>query len=247
MPKIVSRKEAIEKNLKRYYTGNPCERDHFSERLVSSRACIDCSRIHEKNYLQTENGKERKRLKQKKYRDNNLKKVRESDRKRSKTNEYKSRVKDYNTLDYVKEKRRLYNKSYRAENLEKLRENDRLYGKTVRRKNPNHKLKENIRRRILLALNAKDTKKTKPIEVLLGCKIIDYKKYIEKLFYPNPLTGEKMSWKNHTLKGWHLDHIDPIDNFDLSNLSEQKKAFHFTNTQPLWWFENLKKGKSRST
>ena len=51
-----------------------------------------------------------------------------------------------------------------------------------------------------------------------------------------------MTWSNHSLKGWHIDHIKPLSKFDLEKESEQKKAFNYKNCQPLWAFENLEKG-----
>ena len=40
---IISRKEAKEKGLKRYFTGKPCPNGHISERLVSNHGCIRCN------------------------------------------------------------------------------------------------------------------------------------------------------------------------------------------------------------
>lgn len=45
--KIISRKEAMERGLKRYFTGNPCKRGHVDERVVSGRRCGICSRMNE--------------------------------------------------------------------------------------------------------------------------------------------------------------------------------------------------------
>lgn len=53
-----------------------------------------------------------------------------------------------------------------------------------------------------------------------------------------------MSWSNWE-KGdemWHIDHIRPLDSFDLGDFSQLKEACHYTNLQPLWQNENLKKG-----
>jgi hypothetical protein len=50
-----------------------------------------------------------------------------------------------------------------------------------------------------------------------------------------------MTWKNHTVFGWHIDHVRPCCAFDLTKPEDQKKCFHHTNLQPLWWHENLAK------
>lgn len=40
--KLISRQEAIDKKLTRYFTGKPCKHGHIAERLLSNRTCIDC-------------------------------------------------------------------------------------------------------------------------------------------------------------------------------------------------------------
>jgi hypothetical protein len=50
-----------------------------------------------------------------------------------------------------------------------------------------------------------------------------------------------MNWNNYGVKGRHIDHIKPVSKFDLTKEEEIKKCFHYTNLQPLWWDENLKK------
>jgi hypothetical protein len=52
-----------------------------------------------------------------------------------------------------------------------------------------------------------------------------------------------MSWENHSFKGWHLDHIKPISTFNLIDIEEQKKCFHYTNFRPLWYKDNLSRPK----
>ena len=93
---IISRKEAKQKNLKRYFTGKPCLRNHIAERLVSTKSCIECNKIHEKKYYSTPYGKSKRAEKDKRYKINNIEKIRERDRKRSKTLQYKTRAKEYN-------------------------------------------------------------------------------------------------------------------------------------------------------
>ena len=41
---IISRKNAISVGLNRYFTNKNCKNGHLSERLVSSKVCVECSR-----------------------------------------------------------------------------------------------------------------------------------------------------------------------------------------------------------
>ena len=50
-----------------------------------------------------------------------------------------------------------------------------------------------------------------------------------------------MTWNNHGLYGWHIDHIKPVSKFNLLDLEEQRRAFHYTNLQPLWALDNIRK------
>jgi hypothetical protein len=73
----------------------------------------------------------------------------------------------------------------------------------------------------------------------LGCTIADFVKYIERQFQPG------MFWENHGAPkeegGWHLDHIKPLASFDLTDRKQLLEAVYFTNLQPLWQRENLRK------
>lgn len=72
----------------------------------------------------------------------------------------------------------------------------------------------------------------------LGCSLDFLQAYIENKFI------DDMSWNNYGQFGWHIDHIIPINSFDLTKEEEQKKAVHYTNLQPMWWRENIIKGKN---
>ena len=71
---------------------------------------------------------------------------------------------------------------------------------------------------------------------LIGCTIAELKTYLEKQFEID------MHWKNHSIKGWHIDHIKPCASFDLTDPEQQKACFHFSNLQPLWAKDNYSKG-----
>jgi hypothetical protein len=71
----------------------------------------------------------------------------------------------------------------------------------------------------------------------LGCSIDEFKKHIESQFV------EGMSWDNQGK--WHIDHIVAIkyrDGGNLPTVEEILARLHYTNTQPLWREDNLKKG-----
>lgn len=69
----------------------------------------------------------------------------------------------------------------------------------------------------------------------LGCSIEELKQHLESKFQPG------MNWQNHSKTGWHIDHIKPLSYFDLTVREELLKACHYTNLQPLWAIDNLKK------
>lgn len=68
----------------------------------------------------------------------------------------------------------------------------------------------------------------------LGCTIAELMLHLEKLFQPG------MSWDNYS--DWHIDHRSPLAKFDLTDPTQCREACHFSNLQPLWAADNLKKG-----
>jgi hypothetical protein len=72
----------------------------------------------------------------------------------------------------------------------------------------------------------------------LGCSIDQLKQHLEGQFSPG------MTWDNWSPSGWHVDHINALANFNLSDPVELKKACHYTNLQPLWASKNCSKGKN---
>ena len=89
-----------------------------------------------------------------------------------------------------------------------------------------------LRRRLRSALKG-NTKKGSAVK-LLGCSVAQLKFHIEGKFQ------ERMSWDNWG--EWHIDHVVPLSFFDLTNEQQLASACHYTNLQPLWADENIRKG-----
>jgi len=103
------------------------------------------------------------------------------------------------------------------------------YQKT--KNNPVYKLRRNLRTRFYHAL--KNNSKHSSVTKLVGCSIENLWQYLESQFQPG------MTRENYGL--WHIDHIKPCASFDFSDPEQQKQCFHYTNLQPLWAKDNLKK------
>lgn len=153
---------------------------------------------------------------------------------RIKMNEYARKRKDKRKQYNIENRKSIseYNKKYYTDNKEMFQENYKKYLK----ENINFRITHNLRVRINDALknNYKNTSSTD----LLGCSLDEYRNYLESKF------DDKMTWENYG-KGnyWEIDHIKPCSSFDLSNEEEQKKCFHYTNTQPLPIIENQIKNR----
>lgn len=115
----------------------------------------------------------------------------------------------------------------------------RAYYRDRRAADPSFSVKSNLYRRINHALNG--TAKTDSTMLLIGCTVAELVVHIESQWLPD------MSWENYALDGWHIDHIRPCASFDLLDPEQQRECFHYTNLQPLWAEDNLRKGACTPT
>lgn len=199
----------------------------------------------------------------KKYRENNKDKITEKKRLYNSSPEAKqkslercrryrsnpeSKAKEIarNSTPEAKKKKAEYKKKYREANRELLNEKQREYIKKpevkIRHKermttDPQYALAWNGRHRRRKALNAQSATKIFSYNESLGCTPEFFKSYIESLFL------EGMSWENYGAgkDKWHLDEIRPCASFDLTDPEQYKECFHYTNCQPLWSEDNVKK------
>lgn len=190
-------------------------------------ACKDCLRVDNRNYYINNREKESQR-KKKQYK-------RDSDKIIAQQLEYYNKNKDYRS-QWVKDKRKAkpevfkeYGRKYRSDN----RESVNSYHLNRRKTDILYKLKCVLRNRLLEALKYKTWNKNTNFSKYIGCTLEELKLYLENQFQPS------MTWENHSKTGWHIDHIVPLDSAKTEE--ELYKLCHYTNLQPLWAIDNLRK------
>jgi hypothetical protein len=70
---------------------------------------------------------------------------------------------------------------------------------------------------------------------LIGLSKEQFTAYLEQHFLPG------MTWDNYGMHGWHIDHVRPCASFDLTDPTQVRECFHFSNLRPLWARDNWKK------
>lgn len=143
----------------------------------------------------------------------------------------------YNGGSNGKEKKAAYMKiwgvGYRLTHKQKINKRMGEYHKNRYAKDLQYRLRVILRSR----LNDSLKKKTKVGSFVrdLGCTIPELISYLEEKFQNG------MAWENHSISGWHIDHKIPLDFYDLTNRQQFLQACHYTNLQPMWAEENIRK------
>lgn len=114
------------------------------------------------------------------------------------------------------------NRSHRAE-----------YRRKRRLLDPKYRLRDYLSGRIRKALKGM-AKSIKTVN-LIGCSVDELWLHLEQKFKAG------MSRDNYG-RVWHVDHIIPCVSFDLIDPEQQKRCFNFTNLQPLFASDNIRKG-----
>lgn len=208
----------IEKSLDDFYY-------HKNVNRYDSR-CLECNKEYLKQYY-TKN-KEKILNRSILYYDMNTEKVlnKIKEYRKNNTELIKKRRNDY----YLKNSEKIIKKTqkWREENREKRNKTER----ERRKKDPQHKLIHYLRVRTNFFLKKKNSNKNEKFLKILGCSPEFLKEYIESKF------TEGMSWDIFGTK-IHIDHIIPLSS--ANTREEICKLCHYTNLQPLWAQDNLKK------
>lgn len=148
------------------------------------------------------------------------------------TSEFWGRL-EYSMYPQCKKKLNKQVNNYYHRNREKVIRANARYAKSRREIDPNYNLTIILRQRLGKAI--KGGYKAGSAVRDLGCSIEEFRVYIESKFQPG------MNWNNLTRNGWHIDHIKPLSSFNLEDPEQFKQATHYTNLQPLWAEDNLRK------
>lgn len=133
---------------------------------------------------------------------------------------------------------------YRSNNPEKIKAmkdawkaQNPNYRKDKYQRDIQHRIAEKIRtktRKILLGM-IKDQDRCM---AFLGTNTALFRKHIESQFTAG------MSWDNYGKDGWTLDHVIPLNMYDLTKPKEYAKATNYKNTRPLWAKQNQSRSKN---
>lgn len=206
------------------YTGKPCKKhpELLGLRVSANGTCVQCSRDACRargEKVRRESGIKPRKL----YSPEQAKaRIRERDAKR---NAERRKCEHYAAAQV--ERKRLWREKNKDHHLAVSRE----YERRQRETNIQRRLSKNLRHRLRKAMLGE----TRGVSAVrdLGMSIPMFRKYIESRFQPD------MSWENYGK--WHLDHIQPLASFDLTDADQARAACHYSNIQPLWAEENQRK------
>lgn len=128
-------------------------------------------------------------------------------------------------IDYINAK------IYHYENIDRYRKVVRDYRKKRMNNDSEFKLLCNMRTRLNIAFKKRNWKKDSITSKLVGGTVQEVVVHIQSKF------KEGMNWNNYGK--WHVDHIIPLCSAKSSE--EMANLCHFSNLQPLWAKENIRK------
>jgi hypothetical protein len=133
-----------------------------------------------------------------------------------------------------KEWYRQYAQQYYQDNMNKIKQRVKENFNSRLNTDIGFKVLQRCRKRIWDAVKRK-TKSKRTIE-LIGCTADKLIEHLESQF------KDGMTWENYG--EWHIDHIKPCAKFDFSKESDQRECFRYTNLQPLWAKDNMRKSST---
>ena len=149
--------------------------------------------------------------------------------KRSKTGYFKTCNDCWKPIEWNNDKQLMAGKKYALNNRDKLKQKWKNDSKKI-----NRIIRKRLNCRIKDALFSMHSTKIHKTNKYIGCDINYMKKWFEFHF------KDGIGW--HNFREWHIDHVIPCSNFDLSKDEDQYKCFNWKNLRPCMANENIKKG-----
>lgn len=131
----------------------------------------------------------------------------------------------------IYERQLAYHRKWSKDNKEHVNS----YIKNRRDSDPNVKIASILRTRIREAL--KKNRKCSKSLILVACSVDQLWEHLER-----SKTWDRKMTRENLGSYWHIDHIIPCAEFDLTDSEEQKRCFHYANLRPLKKEDNWKKG-----
>lgn len=142
----------------------------------------------------------------------------------------RKKKKYYENIELSREINRIAKKEKRDKDRIGINIKRRVYYRYKMQTDPLFKLKKNVRNRIWSY--TKYNGKSKTTFEIVGLTAEELKIYLENQFI------DGMNWENYGT--WHIDHIIPLDS--AVNEKELYNLCYYTNLQPMWGNENIRKG-----
>lgn len=191
-------------------------------------------RHREKSAAYAQKNKESQALKKAAYAQANREKIRVYQAAYRKDNREKMSALDKTYRAKNSEQLRIRSADYRAKNIQKIATYLAEYQKARLKADPLFRLASSLRCRMRLAFKSQRAEKTRATLDLVGCTKEELRQHLASQF------RDGMTLENHG-KVWHIDHIRPCASFDLSDPNQVTLCFHYSNLQPLFAGENLRK------
>jgi len=196
-----------------------------------TKKCLDCYSKYDIEYRQDPENKKHRKEYLEVYNVENKELIQTAHRNWYLKNQEEQKVKSAEWRFNNPEKKKENDRQYRLNNPEKVNEYKKRWANKKYKEDNVYKVKSSLRARVRCFVKYK---KSKPTSEIIGCSWEMLVEHIEKQFQNG------MTWENHSKFGWHIDHIIPLST--AKSVDDLHKLNHYTNLQPLWWDENLKKG-----
>lgn len=238
---IITREEAQEQGLTKYFTGKPCKHGHLAERYTVNTRCSVCQKDMRKILISKnpKKYKQQKKVSNKRYKTKNKEKVKEYQKRYFKKNpEKRLQSKEARKAYYEKTKHKRKTENLTPEQHEKKK----AYARQWRIKDhaqryktdPGYRCNKLVRNILYRTLKASMKNKEGRTQDLLGYTAQEFRQHIERQFQKG------MNWDNHG--EWHIDHIHPISRFIEEGITDPKIINALSNLTPIWKTNNLSKG-----